>query len=243
MTFAEIMYKGFLGYYLENNSTESGFVFFSLITLGILVLSVGSYFLGSLNFAIIISKLVYKEDIRNHGSGNAGMTNMLRTYGKLPAACTLLADALKAVVSVLIGRLIFGSIGAYMAGLACVLGHIFPFFYRFKGGKGVVVAFVTVFMTNWRVGLILLAFFVILVAGTKYVSLGSVMCALVYPLLLSRMLKGDPIIVQLFSVVLAVIIVVKHKDNIMRLIRGEENKISFKRKNKENDSNDAGSDA
>jgi len=234
--FDKIMYQGFLGYYLGENGTESGFAFFLLVVLGFLLITIVPYILGSLNFAIIISKVFYKEDIRSYGSGNAGMTNMLRTYGKLPAAATFAADAMKAVVSVLLGRLIWGSIGAYAAGLACVLGHIFPVFYRFKGGKGVVVSLVTILMTNWKVGIILFVFFVALVAATKYISLGSVMGALVYPLLLSRMngieRTPDPQIIMVFAFALTVIIVVMHRSNIKRLIEGKENKLSFSKKDK-----------
>lgn len=238
MTFQEWMYKGFLGYYLEQTGTRSGAGMFLLATLGFLVISVIPYFLGSFNFAIIISKHFFHEDIRTYGSGNAGMTNMLRTYGKGPATATLATDALKAVVSVLLGRLVWGSIGAYLAGVCCVLGHVFPVFYKFKGGKGVVVTAVTVLMTNWRVGLILLLFFVILVAATKYISLGSVMCMLVYPILLSRMNHGDPQLVILFAFALTLIVVLKHTSNIKRLIAGTENKVSFSKKNKKSSDSD-----
>lgn len=232
MTFTEIMYKGFLGYYLGETGTQSGFAFLMLSALGFLVVALSSYMLGSCNFAIIISEKFFKEDIRTYGSGNAGMTNMLRTYGKGPAALTLLADALKAVVSILIGRLIWGIVGAHIAGLACMIGHVFPVFYKFKGGKGVVVAFVTILMTNWKVGLILLLFFVVLVAGTKFISLGSVMCALIYPLLLARMLGNAPQITILFAFGLMLIIVLKHASNIKRLLNGTENKLSFTKKDK-----------
>ena len=232
MSFTDIMYKGFLGYYLSETGTQSGFAFLMLSFLGFLVVALSSYLLGSCNFAIIISGKLYKEDIRTYGSGNAGMTNMLRTYGKGPAAMTLLADALKAVVSILIGRLIWGIIGAYVAGLACMLGHVFPAFYKFKGGKGVVVAAVTIFMTNWKVALILMLFFVVLVAGTKYISLGSVMCALLYPLILPRMLGNAPQITILFSFGLMLIVVLKHSSNIKRLLNGTESKVSFTTKNK-----------
>ena len=232
MSFTEIMYKGFLGYYLGETGTQNGFSFLLLSALGFLVIVLASYLLGSCNFAIILSGKLYKEDIRTYGSGNAGMTNMLRTYGKKAAALTLLADALKAVVSILIGRLIWGIVGAYVAGLSCMIGHVFPAFYKFKGGKGVVVAAVTIFMTNWKVGLILILFFVILVAGTKYISLGSVMCALLYPLILPRMLGNAPQITILFSFGLMLIVVLKHTSNIKRLLNGTENKISFTKKDK-----------
>ena len=232
MSFTEIMYKGFLGHYLEETGTQSGLAFLMLSALGFLVVVLASYLLGSCNFAIIISGKLFKEDIRTYGSGNAGMTNMLRTYGKKAAALTLFADALKAVVSILIGRLIWGIVGAYVAGVACMIGHVFPVFYKFKGGKGVVVAAVTIFMTNWKVGLILALFFLILVAGTKYISLGSVMCALIYPLLLPRLLGNAPQITILFAFALMLIIVLKHASNIKRLLNGTENKISFTKKDK-----------
>ena len=231
-SFSEIMYKGFLGYFLGETGTQSGFTFFLLTMLGFLVITIVPYFLGSLNFAIIISKYIYHEDIRTFGSGNAGMTNMLRTYGKLPAAATLLGDAMKAVISILLGRLVWGVIGAYAAGLACMIGHIWPVFYKFKGGKGVVVTAVIVLMTNWKVGLVLILMFVLLVASTKFISLGSVMCSLVYPLILSRMNRTDPQIIMVFAMAVTVIVVLKHRSNIKRLIEGKENKISFSRKDK-----------
>lgn len=232
MTFNDIMYKGFLGYYLGETGTQNGFTFLLLCALGFLVVVLSSYLLGSFNFAIIISGKLFNEDVRTYGSGNAGMTNMLRTYGKKAAALTLLADALKAVIAILVGRLIWGIVGAYAAGLACMIGHVFPVFYKFKGGKGVVVAAVTILMTNWRVGLILILFFVILVAGTKYISLGSVMCALIYPLLLPRLIGNAPQITVLFAFGLMLIIVLKHTSNIKRLLSGTENKISFTKKDK-----------
>ena len=203
-----------------------------IMMLFVFISVVAAYLLGSINSAIIVSKALYKDDIRKYGSGNAGMTNMLRTYGKKAAALTLFADALKAVVSILIGRLIWGIVGAYVAGVACMIGHVFPVFYKFKGGKGVVVAAVTIFMTNWKVGLILALFFLILVAGTKYISLGSVMCALIYPLLLPRLLGNTPQITILFAFALMLIIVLKHASNIKRLLNGTENKISFTKKDK-----------
>ncbi len=234
--FDEIMYKGFLGRFLETREIASGTAFLALVIFGFLALSLSSYLLGSCNFAIIISKLFYHEDIRSFGSGNAGMTNMLRTYGKAAAVGTFIADALKAVLSVLIGRLIFGDVGAYAAGLACMIGHVFPAYYGFRGGKGVVTAIISILMTNWKVGLIILLIFVILVAFSKFISLGSVMAALMYPLILVRMNAMErlpsPPIVMLFALAMAVIVVLKHKDNIKRLMEGKENKLSFSKKDR-----------
>ncbi|MBQ8746462.1 MAG: glycerol-3-phosphate 1-O-acyltransferase PlsY [Clostridia bacterium] len=234
--FDEIMYKGFLGRFLEVEGTQSGAAFLALIIFGFLVITILPYLLGSCNFAIIISKLFYREDIRNFGSGNAGMTNMLRTYGKKAAALTLIADALKAVVSVLIGRVVFGIIGAYAAGLACIIGHVFPLYYQFKGGKGVVTAITAILMTDWKVGLILLLIFVILVGFSKFISLGSVMAAIMYPLILVRINTLErmpaPPIVMLFALAIAVLVVWMHRENIKRLLAGKENKLSFSKKDK-----------
>ncbi len=237
MSFSELMYKGYLGEYLETVGTKTGVGFFVLIVVAFLLITIVPYVLGSLNCAIIITKKLYHDDIRSHGSGNAGMTNMLRTYGTKMAVLTLLCDASKAVVSILVGRLVFGIIGAYVAGLACIVGHVFPLFYKFKGGKGVVTVAVTIFMTNWKVGLVLLFMFLVLVGFSKFVSLGSVMCMLIYPLILDRinMLERIPApkLVMLFAMAMTVLIVAKHAPNIKRLVEGTESKISFTRKGKD----------
>ena len=205
-----------------------------------------AYVLGSLNFAVIISKVKFKDDIRRYGSGNAGMTNMLRTYGKAAAAFTLLGDAAKAMVSVLIGTLLAGEAGAYIAGLACVLGHSFPVFYGFKGGKGIVVTAAMLLCLEPLVFLILLLIFVILVASTKFLSLGSIIGMLLYPVLLNSLypvlhpeintdgintaqLGAVPAIVCILNTVFVVWL---HRENIKRLMSGTENKFSLKKKDK-----------
>ena len=168
----------------------------------------------------------------SYGSKNAGMTNMMRTYGKSAAGLTLLGDALKAVVSCLIGYAVFGTIGAYIAGLFCIIGHMFPVYYSFKGGKGVVTAAITVLMCNPFVFLILFALFAIIVAFTKFISLGSVMCMLLYPLILDRVnrfMVGYSTMEVLFAILMAVLVIVKHKENIGRLLKGQESKFSFKK--------------
>ena len=216
---------------LENRETLSptvyGVIFFGTI-LSIVVIA---YLLGSLNFAIIISGRKFKDDIRSHGSKNAGMTNMMRTYGKAAAGLTLLGDALKAVVACLVGYGLFGTMGAYIAGLFCIIGHMFPIFYRFKGGKGVVTSAITVLMCNPFVFLILFILFVLIVVFTKYISLGSVMCMLLYPLILHRinLLFGQPTPEFIYAILMTVLVVVKHKENISRLLKGTESKFSFKK--------------
>ncbi len=196
-----------------------------------LVTIFAAYLLGSLNFAIIISGKQYRQDIRNFGSKNAGMTNMMRTYGKKAAGLTLLGDALKAAVSCLLGYALLGQMGAYIAGLFCIIGHMFPLYYRFKGGKGVVTAAVTVLMCNPFVFLILFVLFVVIVLCTKYISLGSVMCMLLYPILLDRidrwLFGGAPYV--WIAALMTVLVVVKHWENIKRLSQGKESKFSFKK--------------
>ena len=215
------------------NATASNVIF----VFAWLLCGVSAYLLGSLNSAIIVSTYKYKQDIRNFGSKNAGMTNMMRTYGKRAAGFTLLGDALKAVVSCLIGYAIVGQLGAYIAGLCCILGHVFPVYYRFKGGKGVVTAAVTVLMCDPFIFLILFALFVIIVLWTKFISLGSIICMLLYPLILSAtstfVLKMEgqdgtsPYVI--YTVIMAVVIVCKHWTNIKRLREGTESKFSFKK--------------
>ena len=227
----KIFSNGIVGDYFLNSSDKStlGLVLF---VVSVAVVIIAAYLLGSINFAIIISGKKYKQDIRDHGSKNAGMTNMMRTYGKKAAGLTLLGDALKAVAACLVGYVLIGSLGAYIAGLFCILGHIFPIFYRFKGGKGVVTTAVAILMCNPIVFVVLFLLFVIIVLFTKYISLGSVVCVMLYPLLLdsiSRIFTGSPTPYVVFAMITAVVVVVKHWGNIKRLAAGKESKFSFKK--------------
>ena len=235
-TLHDFFTNGFIGKYFLSNTEDKTAM--TLMIIGAAVIMIAAYLLGSINFAIIISSKEYKQDIREFGSKNAGMTNMMRTYGKKAAGLTLLGDALKAVFSCLIGYALLGQLGAYIAGLFCILGHVFPIYYRFKGGKGVVTAAVTVLMCDPFVFLILFTIFVIIVLGTKYISLGSVMCMLLYPIVLDSTTKlatkfgfgeesTSPYII--FTVLMAIIIVAKHWTNIKRLMNGTESKFSFKK--------------
>ncbi len=233
--FERIIANGFVGDYFLNTA-PNGFIPALIICAAVTIIC--SYLLGSINFAIIISGRKYKQDIRNYGSNNAGMTNMMRTYGKQAAGLTLLGDALKAVFSCLIGYLLIGQLGSYIAGLFCILGHVFPVYYHFKGGKGVVTAAVTVLMCDPIVFLILFLIFVIIVLCTKYISLGSVMCMLLFPIILDRITRLRCVMAEipettspyiLFTVAMAAIIIVKHWQNIKRLMAGKESKFSFKK--------------
>ena len=232
MRFTEIMINMFGGWglivpFMSSETTRS------IMMLVCALLSMASaYLLGSLNFAIILSNKEYHQDIRAFGSKNAGMTNMMRTYGKRAAALTLLGDSLKAVVAALIGYALLGAFGAYIAGLFCIIGHMFPAYYGFRGGKGVVTVATSILMCNPIVFLILITIFVLIVLATKYISLGSVMCMLLYPILLDRLtvlLTGHTSPFIIFSILMAALVIIKHRDNIGRLLKGTENKFSFKK--------------
>lgn len=211
--------NGIVGtYYLHNTL---------VVVLSALAIMICAYLLGSVNFAIIISGKKYHEDIRVHGSKNAGMTNMMRTYGRSAAAFTLIGDAAKAVIACFIGYAVLGHPGSYFAGLFCVLGHVFPIFYGFKGGKGVVTAFATVLTCDPFVFLILLVIFIIIVLFTKYISLGSIMCMMLYPIFQHKIYGAN--LNTLITIMIGAVIVIKHWANIKRLLQGKENKFSFKK--------------
>ena len=195
------------------------------------------YLLGSINVSIIISSKCYSDDIRLHGSGNAGMTNVMRTYGKKMAVITFAGDFAKAVISSLFGRLLFGYYGAVIAGLFCFLGHIFPCYYHFKGGKGVVTAAAMVLMTEWRAFIVLLLMFVVIVAVTKYVSLGSVVSMLLYPIVLDRL--GHQGFSVLIAFIMGIMCAFAHRENIKRIMSGKESKLSFKSRGKKSDGESA----
>ncbi len=234
MNFADILYNGLVPRLIAGEADEiSLWIIVALCAVGALA----AYFLGGLNFAIIISKYKFKEDIRTYGSGNAGMTNMLRTYGKAAALFTLLGDMAKAMLSVLIGTLLAGEAGAYIAGLFCVIGHSFPCYYGFRGGKGIVVTAATLLCLEPVVFLILFVIFALLVASTKYLSLGSIIGMLLYPVLLNRMyslLNGKPegAVVAIVSVLNTLLVIWLHRENLKRLWTGTENKFSLKKKDK-----------
>ena len=204
-----------------------------LFGLYMLLLIVASYLLGSVNSAIIVSKYRYNDDIRKYGSGNAGLTNMNRVYGGTAAALTFAGDVMKQVIAVFLGVLMFDQIGAYIAGLFCMIGHIAPVFYRFKGGKGVLTAATLILLIDWQAFIILFLIWAVVLLLSRYVSLASIIAAFAYPAVVyysmkAGMGKPDP-----FSLICALfigcVIFVTHRDNIKRLFNNQENKFSFKR--------------
>ena len=199
-----------------------------------------SYLIGSINFSVLISKRVAGFDVRQKGSGNAGTTNMLRSVGKGAAAITLVCDILKGVVAVVIAFLIGliakneAALLVQIAGIAVVIGHTFPVFFEFKGGKGVATALGVLICINWKVGLICLIFAIIMMAVTRMVSVGSCTAAVLYPILTLFGVQKDFFIVKegsylIFSLLLALLIIFNHRENIKRILAGKENKLSFKK--------------
>ena len=202
-----------------------------------IVIAILAYLVGSINFSIIISKKMAGFDVREKGSGNAGATNMLRSVGKKAAALTLLGDALKGVVAILIAILV-GTIAKdidiellkYVAGIFVVLGHTFPIFFGFKGGKGVATSLGVILMLNWRIGLICLVFALLLMALTRMVSMGSVGAAILFPVLVLFVDVNFTMQKLVCSILLAAFVAFNHRSNIQRILNGTENKLSFKKK-------------
>ena len=204
------------------------------------IMAIIAYLIGSINFSVIFSKKFAGFDVREKGSGNAGSTNMLRSVGKGAAALTLLCDVLKGVVAILIaigiGNLVQSAdkgLLVQIAGITVVIGHTFPIFFGFKGGKGVATSLGILLMTNRQIGLICLVFALVLMALTQMVSLGSCAAAVLFPVL-TLFIKDHYIVAEggsyfIYSVILAVIVLYNHRSNIKRMLNGTENKLSFKK--------------
>ena len=208
-----------------------------------IVMAIIAYAIGSINFSVLISRKMAGFDVREKGSGNAGSTNVLRTVGKKAAALTLLCDILKGVVSILIAIIIgkfakdlSPAILVEVAALAVVIGHTFPIFFEFRGGKGVATSLGVILLINWKIGLICLLFGVILIAITRMVSLGSISAAVLFAVL--TVFIRDSYIAGIefefnfiiFGILLAAFVIFNHRSNLKRIISGTENKISFKKK-------------
>ncbi len=227
---AEVWYNGSLGLGTSWSPTDI------LKFIGcVLVIAAVGYLCGSVNTAILLTKFIYKENIREKGSGNPGMTNVMRSYGWVPAMLTLLGDMLKALAGMMVGTVLFGLTGAYIGGIFSIIGHIAPVFYKFKGGKGVASMFMFLLYVDSIVFVIVGLLFILIVWATKYLSLGSIMCALVMPLILNRfdvVYSGFLFIRLCIALVIAGIIVYKHRANITRIMEKTENKFSFKKTKK-----------
>lgn len=213
---------------LDPNGTGAGI---TIIVSALLCIFI-PYLIGSINPAILISTLFYHDDIRTHGSGNAGSTNMLRTFGLKAAICTLLLDFGKAAIATLLGRLLFGVWGQAIAGLFVGFGHVFPIYYGFRGGKGVACFGIVALVIHPFAFLVILGTFLIVTIGTRYVSLGSVMAAIMYPMafhwaaILTKTLEyNGPNMLMAF--IAACLVIFMHRNNLKRLWHNQESKLDF----------------
>lgn len=216
-----------------------------LVVLSIVV----AYLLGSINTAVIVTRIVTmgKGDIRKMGSGNAGFTNVLRSVGKVPAVFTIVCDLLKAIIAVWIGGLLFSAmgsgneihfinIGKYLCGFACIIGHSYPIYFQFKGGKGIVTAAGMMLVLDWRVFLMILATFLLVFIFSRIISLASLTCCFMYgfyTFILAFFIDHNPTlciaIYTVFAFGIGIFVFIKHKDNVKRLLKGEEKKITAKK--------------
>ena len=202
----------------------------------ILITILASDLLGNLNGAICMSKLLEKDDVRNHGTGNAGLTNFLRSYGGWKTLLVILMDVGKAVFACLLGRYMFeglgyGLEGAMLAAVAVSLGHDFPALLGFRGGKGILCGFTVALMLDWRIALILLGIFAVVFVLTRYVSLSSVLAAAGFCVAFCVFYWDQPLIAA-GGVFLSALAIVMHKANIVRLLNRTENKFSIRKKEK-----------
>lgn len=202
-------------------------------------IAVIAYFCGCFNGAVIVSKYILRDDVRTHGSGNAGLTNFFRTFGGPLTLVVILCDVLKAVVAILVGVAIARNfiaddtpvliLAKYWSALFCLLGHIFPCMFGFKGGKGILSGGTIAIMIDWRVALLVWGGFLILVVLTRYVSLGSVFAAAGFPFGTWFFVSHDVVIMAL-AISLGALVIYMHRGNIQRLLMGEESKLSFHNK-------------
>lgn len=209
-----------------------------------IIMAIIAYLIGSINFSVIFSKKMAGFDVREKGSGNAGSTNMLRSVGKKAALITLVCDILKGVVSIGIAILLGNIIPdmnrellLQIAGIAVVIGHTFPIFFGFKGGKGVATSLGVLLMSNWQIGLICLVFALVLMLLTRMVSLGSCAAAVLFPVLTLFINDNYTVLTEgkngnvyfIYSLLLAVIVLFNHRSNIKRMLNGTENKLGSKK--------------
>ncbi|MEG0229031.1 MAG: glycerol-3-phosphate 1-O-acyltransferase PlsY [Oscillospiraceae bacterium] len=217
-----------------------------LLILTLILSAVFAYLLGSISTAVVVSKSLKKEDVRDYGSHNAGMTNTLRVYGKLAALYTSIGDLFKGVFAVVIARLLvliilgegFNTVNSEIAGciaaICAISGHIFPCFFNFKGGKGILTSLGVFICIDWRAALICFSVFLILVAITRYVSLGSIVALGLAPFVTFGVRYfwggGEIIYATVCAALMGGLTVFMHRGNIKRLMNGTENKLSKKKK-------------
>ena len=217
--------------YVLDSAHVSG-CWLALAAVGIAVLA---YFLGCFNGAVVVSRYILRDDVRNHGSGNAGLTNFYRTFGGPLTLVVILSDAVKAVVAVLFAMWIAGSISPelitlskYWAGLFCLLGHMFPVTFQFRGGKGILSGGTIALMMDWRVALVVWGGFLILAIATRYVSLGSCWAGLSFPFVTWFVYQDE--LITVLAVIIGCLILWKHRGNMVRIAKGTESKFTLHKK-------------
>ena len=202
----------------------------------ILITVLAGYMLGNLNGAVLVSAIFANEDVRKHGSGNAGLTNYIRNYGAATGTLVIVIDGMKAIVACLVGKLILGDVdpllGGTLGGMGVMLGHIFPAMLAFKGGKGILSGFCVAMTLDWRIGLMILAFFLVFYLSTQYVSLGSVMGAIGFAVAFP-IFHYDNLPVAIIGFGLGALAVWMHRTNIVRLVKGQERKTNLFAKGKQ----------
>ena len=211
--------------------------------ISIIVVAVIAYLIWSIMFSVIFTEKIAGFDVRTRGSGNAGSTNVLRTAGKKVAIYTLICDVSKGIVAVLIGFLVGKMVNASVAtaqmliltaGFMVVLGHTFPIFFKFKGGKGVATSLGVLLMINWKIGLICLIFALLIMIISRMVSLGSVSAAILFPILCvfisdNYLIEANHFGYILFGIILCLLVLFNHRSNLKRIFNGTENKLSLKK--------------
>ena len=207
-----------------------------------LIVSILAYFIGSVSFAVIFGRKFAGVDVREKGSKNAGTTNTLRVAGKKAAIFTLICDILKGVLPILVAvflarwtNMSHGYLLPQVAGISVILGHMFSIYYKFKGGKGIATGIGVILVLNWQIALIVALFALLVMLLSRYVSLGSISGVTLYFVLSiflrdANIIAGPTITFVVTALIIAVLIIYKHRENIKRLKKGEENKISFKKK-------------
>lgn len=193
--------------------------------LKVLISAVAGYLLGSINTSLMVGKF-YGTDVRKHGSGNAGATNTLRTLGKTAALFVLIGDILKGILACLIGLMVFGRTGEIIAGSLAIIGHNWPLYFGFRGGKGVLTSFSVLLVIDYKIALLVLLVFIIVTLATRYVSLSSISAAVALPIL-AIILKRDLGLI-VFYALLGLLVIIRHRSNIERLLKGTEPKIGKK---------------
>lgn len=209
------------------------------LILKVAIVMVTAYFLGCFNGAVIVSKYILRNDVRNHGSGNAGLTNFYRVFGGPLTLAVILTDVIKAVIALWAAGLFFVQADShtymlvrFCAGLWCMIGHMYPCMFHFKGGKGVLSGGTVAIMIDWRLALLVWGAFILLAIATRYVSLGSIAAGALFPVG-TWFFVDQSISIMVVSTVLGGLLVWKHNANLVRLIKGEESKFSLRKKKTE----------